>query len=322
MRLPAFRKRLHEIRKGGRDCRENNFVPFLWHLIKNKGNTILLTGILFPVKGKNFARGEDKMMTIKRKLFEKSLWLHRCIARQWGKTVEVNFPGMLKISPMQYDKVSVSCQIDYNKYEDYVRYRSMELAVEEICRRYSREELKDFAVAEAGVFLGDFAWLINRKFPENPLYLYDTFEGFDTRDIAEEMKGRYTGEEHMTNIDSYFKAEDLSGDKKIAIVKSKMDVPERCIFRKGYFPETAKNERKVKWIFVSLDMDLYQPILEGILFFYPNLVPGGYIFVHDYNNVEYRGLKDALKEAELRLGEKIPKFALCDRGGTIVLTKI
>lgn len=34
-------------------------------------------------------------------------------------------------------------------------------------------------VAEAGVFQGNFAKVINANFPDRKLYLFDTFEGFD-----------------------------------------------------------------------------------------------------------------------------------------------
>ena len=39
-------------------------------------------------------------------------------------------------------------------------------------------------VAEGGVFEGYFAKRINAAFPDRKLYLFDTFEGFDNRDIS------------------------------------------------------------------------------------------------------------------------------------------
>lgn len=40
--------------------------------------------------------------------------------------------------------------------------------------------------AEGGVFEGDFAAKINDAFSDRKLYLFDTFEGFDERDLAKE----------------------------------------------------------------------------------------------------------------------------------------
>lgn len=260
-------------------------------------------------------------MTMKRVLFEKSLTLHRMIAAKWGKQLEINRLGMLATRRMNYDSISETGFEKWNIYEDYVRYRAFEINVEEIKKRYSNEEIRDFCVAEAGVFLGDFAWMINRSFPECDLYLYDTFSGFNNDDISIEVHDGYTEKEYMSSIHDYFKTNDLNEDDKMKIVKSKMSNPERCVFRKGFFPQTACDESNKKWIFVSLDMDLYQPMLEGILFFYRNLVPGGYIFIHDYNNVEFRGVRKALDDAEKIMGV-IPKFALPDQGGSVILQKI
>lgn len=43
-------------------------------------------------------------------------------------------------------------------------------------------------VAECGVFKGDSAKFINKFFPDRKLYLFDTFEGFDDKDIAAEKE--------------------------------------------------------------------------------------------------------------------------------------
>lgn len=43
-------------------------------------------------------------------------------------------------------------------------------------------------VAELGVYRGDFAVLLNLAFKERRLHLFDTFDGFDERDIAAERE--------------------------------------------------------------------------------------------------------------------------------------
>ncbi|HCT91620.1 MAG TPA: hypothetical protein DF613_09630, partial [Lachnospiraceae bacterium] len=44
------------------------------------------------------------------------------------------------------------------------------------------------AVAELGVYRGDFAIEINRLFPDRTLYLFDTFTGFSPEDMAAERR--------------------------------------------------------------------------------------------------------------------------------------
>lgn len=56
-------------------------------------------------------------------------------------------------------------------------------------------------MAEAGVFRGEFANEINRYFPDRECYLFDTFDGFDTRDFKyETMNSMTTNVEHLKEI--------------------------------------------------------------------------------------------------------------------------
>ncbi len=145
----------------------------------------------------------------------------------------------------------------------------------------------DLCIAEGGVFQGDFAGEINRVFPTIPFHLFDTFSGFDERDIAIEKLEGYSQQE--------------SGHFQITsedIVLSKFTNPDMAIIHKGFFPETTKGLPEEKYLFVSLDFDLYQPTLEGLRYFVPKMVQGGCILVDDYFGVGYKGIKEAVKHFE------------------------
>ena len=77
-------------------------------------------------------------------------------------------------------------KIDRN-YFDYIRLATLELVSHEIDRKNL-----DGSVAELGVYKGKFAKFINQYFPERSLYLFDTFEGFDDRDIATEKENKHS----------------------------------------------------------------------------------------------------------------------------------
>ena len=62
---------------------------------------------------------------------------------------------------------------------DFVRYTTLELCCNEIKRNKVNGN-----VAELGVYKGDFAKRLNQLFPDKKLYLFDTFEGFDEKDIT------------------------------------------------------------------------------------------------------------------------------------------
>ncbi|MCL2086842.1 MAG: macrocin-O-methyltransferase [Oscillospiraceae bacterium] len=138
-------------------------------------------------------------------------------------------------------------------------------------------------VAEGGVFDGAFAKKINEFFPDRTLYLFDTFEGFDSRDIGAEIKNKFSkyGVGHLK-----------TSEEK---VKQILPHPEKAIIKKGYFPETAAGIDD-KFVFVNLDFDLYAPTLAGLDFFYPKMVHGGVILVHDYFTPGYKGVKKAVDE--------------------------
>lgn len=192
---------------------------------------------------------------------------------------------------------------------DYVRISTLELMGNRI-----KEAKIDGHVAEAGVFRGFFSSLINEMFPNKNLYLFDTFEGFDDRDMENDFRG--TGMVTDKNGFAYREFKDTS----VNLVLSNMPHPEKCIVKKGYFPDTTfEIDENIKFALVSLDMDLYGPIYEGLKWFYPRMEKGGYILIHDYNNKSCIGVKEAVDQfCEENLLNFIP---IADYCGSVVITK-
>lgn len=184
---------------------------------------------------------------------------------------------------------------------DYVRYSSLELCGEEVIKRSLPG-----SVAELGVFRGDFSKRLNVLFPDKKLYLFDTFEGFSEDDVRFEKAHDYsTGSQDFTRT-------------SVELVRSKMKYPQNCVFKKGKFPDTAVGVDE-QFCFVSLDADLFQPIYEGLTFFYPRLVAGGYIFIHDFNNDQYPGARQAV--SQFCTEQHIGLVPIPDAGGTVIITK-
>lgn len=160
---------------------------------------------------------------------------------------------------------------------------------------------EDISIAEGGVFQGDFAKDINRCFPNNKFYLFDTFEGFDERDTKKEHKEGFSiFEKNHLNITS------------VELVLGKMPYPEMVEARKGYFPETANGLENERFFFVNLDFDLYNPTLEGLRFFYPRLDDNGVMLIHDYYNPGYFGVKSAIDDFEKERGFILKRFPIGD----------
>lgn len=140
------------------------------------------------------------------------------------------------------------------------------------------------SVAEVGVFQGDFAKYINVSFPDRLLYLFDTFKGFDERDIEQEMVNKYSQATagHLKNT-------------SVEEVMKKMEYPQNVVIKEGFFPETAEGIEDI-FCFISMDLDLYQPTIAGLEFFWSKLSIGGVILIHDYYSEEYRGVSKAIEE--------------------------
>lgn len=165
------------------------------------------------------------------------------------------------------------------------------------------------SIAELGVFKGDTAWKLNALFPQQRLYLFDTFQGFDPRDIKEEKSKGCS-----------FAREGEFSDTSEQAVLGRLPFPGQAVIRRGYFPDTAAGLEQERFCLVSLDADLYAPILSGLIFFYPRLVPGGMILLHDYNNERFRGARQAVEEFEKQYG-RLCLVPLCDLHGSAVIVK-
>lgn len=171
---------------------------------------------------------------------------------------------------------------------------------------YAKEKGLTGNVAECGVFKGEFAYFINKYFSDRKLYLFDTFEGFQERDLEiERTLDNNAFLEGSFNSEKAF----VSGNEKVTL--ERMLFKDNCIVKKGYFPETAVGIED-EFCFVNLDMDLYLPTLEGLRFYYDRMCKGGVVLIHDYYHPELPGIKQAIKDFELETKQELVKLPIGD----------
>lgn len=168
-------------------------------------------------------------------------------------------------------------------YEKLDKYFELRVAMLRQCADEIKSRNIKGNVAELGVYRGEFAQYINKYFPDKKLYLFDTFEGFEDKDITQDEKERFG-----------ITASEFS-DTNIELVLDKMKYKENCEIKQGYFPDSAKGVED-KFCFVSLDMDLYQPMLNGLIYFWERLEKGGYLFIHDFTSEKWHGTRKAVLE--------------------------
>lgn len=161
----------------------------------------------------------------------------------------------------------------------------------------------DGDVAEIGVYRGNSASIlasVARKYGRTT-YLFDTFEGFDSRDL----KG----------VDSKVRQDFTSTSlERVESVVGTRDV----VFVKGFFPESAKEIAMPKrFAVLHIDCDLYEPIKASLAAFYPLMSPGGVIIIHDYSSGHWLGATKAVDEFFHNKPEK--PVLMPDKSGSAVV---
>lgn len=147
------------------------------------------------------------------------------------------------------------------------------------------------AVAELGCYRGDVSWQLNALMPERTLYLFDTFDGFDPRDLAAETA------QGLPAVPGYrFK------DAKAAELPNRLPCPDRAVIKKGWFPETALDLEEERYALAWLDAGLYAPTAAALKYFFPRMSQGGVIVVCGLADPAYPGPAKALQDVEAQYG--------------------
>jgi len=189
-------------------------------------------------------------------------------------------------------------------YPDKVRFFNWWFQVE----RLKRDGIAgDFA--ELGVYKGESAKIIHLMNPSRIFHLYDSFEGFKEEDLAGE-----------TGIAATYSTKNFA-DTSLEAVKRYLGESDRFVYHKGRIQESLvdhedPNDQKLS--LVNLDVDLYQPTIAGLKYFYPLLSPGGVIIIHDYN-YKWPGIKKAVDEFASTIPETLVRVP--DMEGSVVITR-
>lgn len=166
--------------------------------------------------------------------------------------------------------------------------------------------------AELGTHKGITARLIFNQLAEGTkFYCFDTFEGFVSSDLETEKnvsgvisKSGHFSDTSVPDVQKQITGKE-EGDPRLSLIK-------------GFFPDSFKGFEDMKFRFVQLDADLYAPMKSGLEKFWPRIVPGGVLVLHDYNGT-YTGTKIASDEFFGPLG--IIPVPVPDKVGSAVVIK-
>jgi hypothetical protein len=161
-------------------------------------------------------------------------------------------------------------------------------------------------LAEVGVYRGNTARILAEaaRSSDRRLYLFDTFEGFDHRDLHGADRGGVRG--HF-------------GDTSLEEVKAFVGI-DRVEYIVGRFPDSLAPQRlPQQFSVVHLDCDLHDPMLAGLDFFYPRLSSGGLLILHDYSSGHWAGGSQAIDGF---MADKPERLVLMpDKSGTAIMIK-
>lgn len=227
------------------------------------------------------------------------------------KDMQINQYKLIRMNGM--DSLDANKLIGNGKYaaqaymSDYFRFRTFEFIADEIVNNHVEGSL-----AELGVFRGVFASMISEKICDRRTFLFDTFEGFEKTEAQKEAEQGHSGAE--------FEYAHTRTSEKRAL--ENMPYPGQCRVCKGIFPQSVTEEaEQTRYAFVSIDVDFENSIYEGIKFFYQRLNDGGYIFIHDYNNPDLKGVRKAVQRYQDEENIVLKKVPLADWAGTLVIVK-
>lgn len=139
-------------------------------------------------------------------------------------------------------------------------------------------------IAECGSYVGVSSWFIAHELPDVDFYLFDSFKGLSHPHAFD----------RVDNGIQEWKAGDLKTSEEI--LRRNLAQFHHIHILKGWIPERFSEVSDLTFRLVHIDVDLYQPTLDSLRFFYPRLNQGGMIVMDDYGFENCPGAHKAAEE--------------------------
>lgn len=152
--------------------------------------------------------------------------------------------------------------------------------------------------AECGVWRGAGSWLIcaATRRQGRTHHLFDSFEGLSAPEAVD---------------GTHWKAGDMSVGEEI-VRENLRPFADSIVAHRGWIPDRFADVADRKFAFVHVDVDLRQPTLDSVEFFYPRLSPGAILVCDDYGCSTCPGATEAIDGF---LADKPEKMVALDSGG-------
>jgi hypothetical protein len=190
----------------------------------------------------------------------------------------------------------------YNNVGDFSRFFLFNLCIDTLI-----DDKIEGDVIEVGVYRGNSAFLLSKyaQRTNRICYLFDTFEGFDSRDLNGIDKNVST---------SIFTDTSLEAVEKVVGKRN-------TVYVKGFFPDSLIKVGELNDLsLVHLDCDLEAPFMSSLNYFYPRIKKGGFLIMHDYSSLYWPGAKKAI---DMFFADKLEFIVpIPDKSGTCIVRKV
>jgi len=190
----------------------------------------------------------------------------------------------------------------YERYCGTVNYHALD-------RKYTLDQLMKLVSAvegdtvECGAFKGASSYLICRRIAgsKKTHHIFDSFEGLS-------KPGPEDG--------SHWHGGEMASDE--AMIRGTLRDFDCVVYHKGWTPEKFHEVEDRRFSFIHIDVDLYQPTLDSLAFFYPRTTSGGIILGDDYGFITCPGQKKAM---DLFFSDKLEEIVALPTGQGFVIKR-
>ena len=158
------------------------------------------------------------------------------------------------------------------------------------------------SLAECGCLAGASTYMIARTMERQDrrdrLAVFDSFEGLsefseEDRNLSPKHVDVFKFQKRIARGEPLFRS-------TLAETQANLAGFSFISYYPGWIPERFAEVASETFAFVHIDVDLYQPTLDSLEFFYPRLAAGGAIQIDDYNIMDWPGSNAAVDEFRAR----------------------
>lgn len=175
-----------------------------------------------------------------------------------------------------YKEAMVNCEM--NDFTNEIRMKRFW----QLIQAFKAVEKLPGHTAECGCYMGLSSWLLLKYGGKDSAIhrIFDSFEGLSPPSLEDSgsdyRKGKFACPKHD--------------------VKHHLKQFDNAEFYQGWIPHVFQQVGQYSYKFVHIDVDLFQPTLDSLEYFWPLLVQGGVIVVDDYGYSNYPGAGKAVRQ--------------------------